>query len=31
MNALGIRDAFAFDKHFAIAGFMRVGIDTPAG
>ena len=23
------REAFAFDKHFVIAGFSRVGIDVP--
>ncbi len=31
MNALGIRDSFAFDKHFAIAGFVRLGVDAPLG
>ena len=28
MQREGIRDAFAFDHHFRIAGFNRVGIDT---
>ena len=28
MKREGIRDAFAFDHHFRIAGFNRVGIDT---
>ncbi len=30
MKKEGIRDAFAFDSHFAIAGFNRVSIDVPA-
>ncbi|MFH1351119.1 MAG: PIN domain-containing protein [Pseudomonadota bacterium] len=29
MKREGIQDAFAFDSHFAIAGFNRVGIDSP--
>jgi len=29
MKKEGIKEAFAFDKHFAIAGFLRVGIDIP--
>ncbi len=28
MKREGIRDAFAFDHHFRIAGYNRVGIDT---
>jgi hypothetical protein len=29
MKKEGLRDAFAFDSHFAIAGFNRVSIDVP--
>lgn len=29
MRKLRIRECFAFDAHFAIAGFNRIGIDTP--
>jgi len=29
MKEQGIKDAFTFDIHFRIAGFSRVGIDTP--
>ena len=29
MKKEGIKEAFAFDKHFAVAGFSRIGIDVP--
>lgn len=31
MRRLKVRDAFAFDRHFAAAGFTRVPVDAPVG
>ena len=31
MRANGITEAFAFDAHFAVAGFTRIPVDRPLG